>query len=548
MAFPTIMGKIIDRTVSKGETKTNKIPDKVFFAGAFGIFAFGSIGSLVRTYCIGVASHNIARKIREKLFDALLQQEISFFDEQRTGELVSLISEDAKIAADTCTGKLANGIRSASSAINGTVMLFTISPKLTLVSIAILPFVGMGAMAYSKKLKRIANLQRENEADLSSFAEERFMQIKTVRGFGKEKEEVNRYKIMLEGSSDLAKKAAFSRGIFMGGLSASANTSLFAVLFVGGSLVSKGEMTVGNLTSFAIYSSLVALGFSGLSSFASELTKGLASAERVFKYIDRIPAIHLDDGIKVPKREVRGEIILDDVWFKYPNREKDVLKGVNLRILKGQILAITGPSGHGKTTLKDLLSHLYEPNKGSILLDGIELGKYSSSWLHEMVGIVEQDSPLFSGTIRENIAYALPDAKIEDVISAATAANAHQFIVDFPEGYETVAGQGGKLLSGGQKQRIAIARALLKRPPILILDEATSALDSESERLVREAIENLITEGGRTLIIIAHRQSTIMKANAIAVIKDGMVAEIGTYDELYKKGGIFYEQISAAEC
>ncbi|KAG5189644.1 P-loop containing nucleoside triphosphate hydrolase protein [Tribonema minus] len=536
MAFPTIMGKVIDRTAGR-EDAGSRIPDKVFFAGAFGIFACGSIASWVRTYSIGVAAHRIMQRLRTKLFGRLLEQDVAFFDEHRTGELVSILTEDTEIAADTVTGKAANGMRSASSALNGSIMLLTLSPRLTLVSIALLPLVGVGAMGYSRRLKRLAARQREDAADASTFAEERLSQLRTVRAFGRERAEAQWYRELCDGSTELARRAASARGAFMGGLSASANASLVAVLYFGGSLVARGAMTVGDLASFAMYSSLVGLGFSGLSSFAADLSKGLASAERVFMLMDATPAVPLDEGLTPPLESVRGELVLEGVTFRYPSRDKDVLCGVDLRVPAGAILALTGPSGHGKSTLAALITRLYQPTAGRISLDGVDTATLSPSWLRGAVGVVEQDPVLFAGSVADNIKYGRPGASAADVEAAARAANAHQFILEFPDGYNTKVGQRGRQLSGGQRQRVAIARALLWDPPLLLLDEATSALDAESERLVRDAMEKLMDRENRTLLIIAHRQSTIQKAHTVAVLRDGRIVESGSYADLIARSG-----------
>jgi len=313
------------------------------------------------------------------------------------------------------------------------------------------------------------------------------------------------------------------------------------VLYYGGTLVAKEKMTVGSLTSFAMYSATMGLGFSGLSQLHAETVKSMASAHRVFELIDRVPAVDQDVGSQLEK--VEGEMELREVHFTYPSRpEVEVLRGLNLRLHKGEVLAVCGASGGGKSTIGGLLTRLYEPSTGQVLLDGVDVATLKASWLRSQIAVVNQEPVLFAESIRENIRYGIPshgkpasDAEVEE---AARQANAASFIAELPDKYETYVGERGLQLSGGQRQRVAIARAIIRDPRILVLDEATSALDNESERLVWEALQNLMK--GRSTLMIAHRSSMIASASRIAVLDRGRVVQEGTFNELMEdQSGVF---------
>eukprot|EP00293_Proteomonas_sulcata_P009845 CAMPEP_0184304622 /NCGR_PEP_ID=MMETSP1049-20130417/14084_1 /TAXON_ID=77928 /ORGANISM="Proteomonas sulcata, Strain CCMP704" /LENGTH=430 /DNA_ID=CAMNT_0026616463 /DNA_START=302 /DNA_END=1596 /DNA_ORIENTATION=+ len=417
---------------------------------------------------------------------------------------------------------------------------------------------GMRARKLSKKLKA-------KIAEVTGFAEERMANFRTVRLFAMEEHEAKRYAELLEQTEPLVRQSANAEGVLMGGLvrglafkmregcsvqvltprvpgtATGGFTSLIAVLYYGGTLVAKEKMTVGSLTSFAMYSATMGLGFSGLSQLHAETVKSMASAHRVFELIDRVPAVDQDVGSQLEK--VEGEMELREVHFTYPSRpEVEVLRGLNLRLHKGEVLAVCGASGGGKSTIGGLLTRLYEPSTGQVLLDGVDVATLKASWLRSQIAVVNQEPVLFAESIRENIRYGIPshgkpasDAEVEE---AARQANAASFIAELPDKYETYVGERGLQLSGGQRQRVAIARAIIRDPRILVLDEATSALDNESERLVWEALQNLMK--GRSTLMIAHRSSMIASASRIAVLDRGRVVQEGTFNELMEdQSGVF---------
>ncbi|CAN0176191.1 unnamed protein product, partial [Ectocarpus fasciculatus] len=416
--------------------------------------------------------------------------------------------QDVDVSSTVFTKRVASVLRSFNSSINASIALLSISPHLTMVSLSTVPIVGSVAMLYFKHVRKLSMRLRDMDSEAQAFAQARLGNLRTVRAFANETLEAQRFRQMLEEASELRAGEAGANGFFRGGLFGMMGVPLMAVLWVGWSHVCDGSMTVRTCCCVRAFSSSCCrrtLATYGAFSASWDLT----SAERVFALMDRTPAVSGDEGLE-PSTDVVGDLEFRGVWFEYPTRGKAsrsaVLQGVNLQLSPGKVLALTGASGEGKSTLAALITRLYEPRQGSITLDGVDIATLNPSWLRRQIGVVDQEPVLFAGSIADNIRYGVPSATDEQVEAAARQANAHDFIMDFPKGYETKVGDEGRQLSGGQKQRIAIARAVLKNPPILILDEATSALDAESERLVSEATDRVVAS--RTVLVIAHRQST----------------------------------------
>jgi len=343
---------------------------------------------------------------------------------------------------------------------------------------------------------------------------------------------------------DKAIKESLIQAKFYGMTGLSGNMIIITVLYYGGNLVTSDAITVGNLASFVLYAAYVGIGLSGVSTFYAETMKGLGASSRLFDIIDKHPKIPISGGL-IPASSNLNEITFKNVQFAYPTRpDVSILKGLDLCIPGDTIVAIVGPSGSGKSTISNLLLRLYEPSGGEIMLNNTNIRKIDPSWLRKYIGTVSQEPVLFNTSIKKNILYGVDNPEsisVEMLENAAKEANAHDFIVNFPEGYETLVGERGVMLSGGQKQRIAIARAIIKNPAILLLDEATSALDAKSEHEVKIALDRIMK--GRSVITIAHRLSTIKNADLIAVLDGGCVAEIGTFDQLMKKPGGKFESL-----
>jgi ATP-binding cassette subfamily B protein len=400
----------------------------------------------------------------------------------------------------------------------------------------VVPAVAVGAVFYGRKVRALARRQQDALADAGHVAEESLSAIRTVRAFAAEQAEAARYGKAVEASFRLALRRTGAAAAFMGAASAGIYVAIAVVLGYGGTLVVAGELSAGALTSFLVYTLLIAMGLGTLADIWAEAMRGLGAAERVFDLTERAPRMPLTGG-RVLER-VEGRLAYEGVRFTYPSRPtQEVLRGVDLVVAPGEAVALVGPSGGGKSTLGSLLVRLYDPTHGRVTLDGADLRTLDPSWLRRQVGVVSQEPVLFSTTIAENVRYGRTDATDTEVRAAVRAANAEGFVAAFPDGLDTKVGERGQQLSGGQKQRIAIARALLKDPRILLLDEATSALDAESEGLVQDALTRLMK--GRTAVVIAHRLSTVIGADRVVVIDGGRAVEQGPHAALVGAGGVY---------
>lgn len=532
LAWPQLVRVLIDDALAGGDSagldRAALIMTGLFFVQALAVST--------RYVLFTRAGERIVARLRRDLFARLLDQEIAFFDQRRTGELTSRLASDTTVLQNTVSANLSMLLRNAAGVIGGVVLLFLTSPTLTGIMLAVVPPVALGAAAYGKRVRKLSKDVQDALASASEVAEESLSGIRTVRSFTAEAKEVARYGAAVDRSYDIAARRAKVAGIFFGGASFGAYAAAAAVLWYGGHLVLGGNMSVGELTSFLMYSLLVAFSLGALGELFTDFMRASGASERIFELMDRMPAIPAGGGAR--PAAVRGEVQLDRVEFTYPSRpDVPVLRGIDLVIHPGERVALVGPSGAGKSTISALITRLYDPSGGAVRIDGADIRSLDPAWLREQVGVVAQEPLLFSTTIAENVRYGRPTATDAEVEAAVRAANAHGFVSAFPDGYATQVGERGVQLSGGQKQRIAIARAMLKDPRLLILDEATSALDAESEHLVKEALDRLLE--GRTTLIIAHRLSTVRDADRVLVLEGGRVVESGSHDELLRTDGLY---------
>jgi len=544
LAFPLLLGSMID--AAQGKQRLNFIPANINTIGiiAFTILFVQSFVSFFRIKLFVEVSEKALADIRRDTYFRLITLPMNFFANRRVGELNSRLSADLSQIQDTMTTTLAEMIRQIILLIGGTALLFAISIKLTFLNLSIIPFLIITAVFFGRFIRKISRQAQDQLAVSNTIVEETLQGISNVKAFVNEAYEADRYNKSLREVVKIALRGATYRGAFVSFIVFCLFGAIVGVIWYGSILVLNHELTVGYLTTYILYAVFVGAAMGSFPELYANVQKAIGSSERVLEILEEenepISIKISENNIKIP---IHGNLVFENVEFVYPSRkEMIVLDGVSFEALAGEKVAIVGPSGAGKSTIASLILRFYNPQQGHILFDGKASSEFQLTDIRNQIAIVPQDVLLFGGTIRENIAYGKITASGEEIIEASKRANAHEFVMSFPEGYETVVGERGVKLSGGQRQRIAIARALLKDPAILILDEATSSLDSESERLVQEALEELMKN--RTSIIIAHRLSTIREADKIVVLEKGKVIETGTHGELIKNEKGLYRYLS----
>ena len=498
-----------------------------------------TIFSYLRVYLLTEVGERSLADMRRDVYSKLLSMPMSFFSEKRVGELSNRISSDLSQIQDAISFTLAEFLRGIFTLLIGLVFIFLISPKLALVMLSVVPVIAVLAVIFGKRIRKRARKAQDQLAESGTIVQETFHGITVVKAFTTEFYEISRYVKSVYAVVDTAISNARYRGAFISFMIFSVFGAIAFVIWYGAGLIQSGQLSVGLLVMFVVFSGFVGGTFAGFADIFSQLQKTLGATQSVREILRGAgEAIDAGQTVVEPAYKLSGNVRFEHVAFSYPGRkEVPVLKDLSLQAVNGQQIAIVGPSGAGKTTIAAMLLHFYEPDAGKVLFDERPAALFPLTQLRMQMALVPQEVILFGGTIRENIAYGKPGATSEEIMAAAKQANAHEFIERFPEQYETIVGERGIKLSGGQRQRIAIARAILKDPAILILDEATSSLDSESEQLVQDALENLMK--GRTSFVIAHRLSTIRNADKIIVIDRGTVIESGTHTELMNNNGLY---------
>jgi len=538
LAFPQIVRHLLDAAfISADSALLNRIA-----LWLLTLFAIQAVLNFVQVYLLTSTSELVIAKLREDLFAHLIHLSPGFFAERRTGELTSRLSSDTTVLQTVLSYNLSEFARQTMFLIGGVVLLTLTHPQLTATTLAVVPIVVGAAFLFGRALRRASTGVQDRVAEATGTADEAFSQIRTVQSYTREDEEVRRYGRHLSDVIDAAIRRARIRGTFFGILTFCGFGGVVAVLWQGGRLVLDGSLTPGALVSFLLYAMYVAGAVGSLASLFGAYQEAVGAARRVFDLLEAESSVQ--DPITPARlaRPVRGEVVMENVVFNYNPALPEVLQGVSLRIAAGEVVALVGPSGAGKTTIASLLPRFWDVTGGRITFDGIDIRQLSLAELRGAIGIVPQEPTLFSGTIHENIAYAAigEDGSTpadQAVRAAAKAAHATEFIERLPEGFDTRVGERGVKLSGGQRQRIAIARVFLKNPALVILDEATSSLDSESERLVEEAMEDLLRQ--RSTLIIAHRLSTVLRADRVVVIDRGLIVEEGKHTELLASEGVY---------
>ena len=537
LAFPQIVRQLLDAAFVE---RDSSLLDRIAI-GLIGLFAIQAALNFTQVYLLTITSERIVASLRRDLFAHLITLSPGFFTERRTGELTSRLSADTTVLQTVLSYNLSEFARQSLFLLGGIVLLTMTHPRLALTTLAVVPIVIGAALFFGRQLRRASTGVQDRIAEATGSAEEAFSQIRTVQSFTREPEETRRYTAHMAHVIAAAMDRSRIRATFFGILTFCAFGGVVAVLWQGGRLVLEGTLTAGALVSFLLYALYVAGAVGSLGSLFGAYQEAVGAARRTFDLLATEPAIASPPNPVRLRKPVRGEVELDNVSFTYGAALPEVISDLSLHISPGEVVALVGPSGAGKTTVASLIPRFWDVTGGAIRVDGHDVRTLSLEDLRGSIGMVPQEPALFSGTVRENIAYALTEEGLEpsedDIRRAASAAHATEFIDRLVEGFDTLVGERGVKLSGGQRQRLAIARVFLKNPAIVILDEATSSLDSESERLVEQAMEELLQ--GRSTLIIAHRMSTVLRADRVVVIDRGRLVEEGRHGDLLAAEGVY---------
>ncbi|MCL6622639.1 MAG: lipid A export permease/ATP-binding protein MsbA [Syntrophobacterales bacterium] len=491
--------------------------------------------AFLHTYQMNYIGFTTTARIREEIFTHLQRQPHSFFDGQSTGTLMSRISFDVMLLQESVTKVVTTFFRDSFTVVGLVGVIFYREWRLALFAVAVLPLAGLIVYHLSRRLRKLSTASQKSMAELKNLMQENFSGQRLVKAFAREEFESSRFIRANQKFLKIRLKQAVMRNLSPPLMDFLASLSMAGIIFYGGYNVIQGYSTPGTFFSFLAALLMLYQPIKGLTSVHNSVQEGLAAAQRVFGLLDLPPTIQDRPGAR-PLPPLEREIRYERVSFSYDGH-KPTLEDISLTVHKGEMVALVGPSGAGKTTLLSLLPRFYDVTAGAILIDGVDIREVTLASLRGQIGVVSQQTFLFNETVRFNVAYGRPEAGEAEIIQALTHANAWDFVQALPQGLDTVIGERGVRLSGGEQQRLAIARAILKDPPILILDEATSSLDSESERLVQEALDRLVV--GRTTLVIAHRLSTVMGASRIVVLDAGRIVEVGSHAELLRRGGLY---------
>jgi len=540
MLFPAVAGEMANTAAGK-----SKYPYTLSEYGLFFIILLLLQGALSygRSVAMAFVSEKGVAQVRRDLYAAMITQPYSFFEENKVGELSSRITGDVEQLQNVFSVTLAEFIRQLITLVVGIAILAYVTPKLSLIMLATFPIIVILAIFFGKYIRKLSKQRQVEVASSNSIAEESLYAFHVVKAFTNELFEIKRYNEILDKVVEVSIKFAKIKGLFFVFLITVLFGGIFFILYQGAILVQSGQMSIGDLFSFIIYTGIIGGSIASLGTFYTQLAGALGATDRILEIMESSPEISPNNQNNANPIFLKGDIVFEGVSFNYPSRpEAAVLKDISLRVQQGQKIALVGSSGAGKSTIVSLLMRFHAVTDGKISIDGKDIGSYDLFQYRKNFATVPQDVILFGGTIRENIAYGMPTASEAEIMEAARKANALEFINKLSEGLNTIVGDRGIRLSGGQKQRVAIARAILKDPKILILDEATSSLDAESESLVQDALNTLME--GRTSIIIAHRLATIVDVDCIFVIHEGKVIESGTHSQLMTKQEGWYRYLA----
>lgn len=534
LLFPYLIGRALNEDF--GLKLSEDLP--LITAVLIGLFIVQAVLFYIRHYCFHAVGYNVVSGLRTALYGAIMNQDVSFFDTAKVGDLLSRLASDTQIVQRAVTINISVALRYILQVVGGIVLMIMISWKLALVILLAVPLMTAASIYWGRKLKELSRTMQAELGAASVIAEETAVAARTVRVYCGESQERRRYAQAVERARETGVARAAVGGVFSSTMVFVLHSSIALIVWYGAELVLSGELNIGDLTAFLLYGVIVAVSFGFLAAAWDEFTQAVGAGERIFEIIDTKPRIvAVPDSITLPQN-APAALSFEHVSFSYPARpEVSVLKDVSFDLHPGQTLALVGPSGSGKSTIASLIPRFYDPSKGTVRYAELDLRRLDPLELRQRIALVSQEPQVFSVSIAENIRYGRPDASDDEVRQAAAAAQLSALIETLPSGIDTLVGNRGVQLSGGERQRIAIARALLRNAPLLILDEATSALDSENEFLVQRALRNLTQ--GRTTLVIAHRLSTVQHADRVLVLREGQIVQDGTHAELVTAPGLY---------
>ena len=540
---PLIYGTITDNVIlSHNPLRQRYILLGLAAGGLLAVYLVSALLTFIRSYVMHVLGEKVILELRRHSFQRLLQLSASYYDSRQTGEIMSRVTNDTQVVEEFVNHAADTLVSDVIKLVAMCVVMLALSRTLALIALVPVPLLFLLAYRFSRRIRRIYRAVRARLAEINAGLQEKLSGIRVIKAFAREDHEYAAFCRDAEGYYNERVRAVRMWSSFSPTVDILVRIGHIAIWIVGPILIIRGEARMGTLVTFTSYLGMLYEPVGNLARINDTIQRALAAAERIFEVVDEDPAIK-DPEHPVEIGRFRGDVELEHVFFHYEDGE-EVLKDICIKAEPGQIVALVGRSGAGKTSIVNLIPRFYSPASGRVLVDGVDVRDVRQADLRRQIAMVLQDTFLFNGTVRENIRYGRLDATDEQIEAAARAANAHEFIAEMSSGYETEVGERGVKLSGGQKQRIAIARAILADPRILILDEATSSVDSESEFLIHRAMDRLMA--GRTTFVIAHRLSTVKHADKIITLEHGRVAEMGTHSTLLDRDGV-YSQMYAMQ-
>lgn len=533
LVFPLVVRRLLDAAfLAANGGALNRIA-----AGLFVLFAFQAVLNYGQSYLMAAVTERVIADLRKDLFGHLALQPPGFFSLRRVGELSSRISNDTSMIQQVLRFGLPELLRQGLFLIGALTLVTLTNPRLTLVTLTAIPFAVLVGWFLGRRVRRMSTSIQDVTAAAVARAEQVFTQIRVVQSFTREAWEAERFAVEIDRARDLGLQRGRARAALTGAVTFAAFGAIVLVLWEGGRLVLAGQLTPGTLVAFLLYAVTISGAITSMAGFWSQFQESAGAAERIFELMDQPRELVESTDARPLPEPLRGVVRYQDVWFRYADDQPWVLKGIDFDIGEGRTVALVGSSGAGKSTIASLLPRFFDTQQGRVTVDGIDVREARLGELRRAIGMVPQEPMLFAGTVRDNLLYGNAEASEQEMIDAAKAAHAHAFIASFPSGYDQLVGERGVTLSAGQRQRIAIARVMLKRPRLLILDEASSSLDAESERLVQDALERLMSRC--TTLVIAHRLSTVIRADRILVLEDGVIEDQGTHSELLDRSEVY---------